>query len=172
MTRGPGSSASEHPVLDGLAYRYFLWRKDTTSDLVLFALLNVVFVGLVSVAAQALRFGDSLSLYAIGQIVVGQELPEESTVSLAEQFFAFAVGIFGLSSFAVVLALVEQAVLEVLESNVRQGSAVIETGHVVILSWGTSNRDLAQTIRVVKEICASQQYSWLKEGRLSVVVLS
>ncbi len=168
---GGGSSAS-NTVLDGLAYRYFLWRKDTISDLVLFALLNAVFVGLVSVAAQALRFGDSLSLYAIGQIVVGQELPEESTVSLAEQVFAFAVGIFGLSSFAVVLALVEQAVLEVLESNVRQGSAVIEEGHVVILSWGTSNRDLAQTIRIVKEICASQQYSWLKEGQLSVVVLS
>lgn len=167
-----GSSKASNPVLDRLAYRYFLWRKDTISDLVLFALLNVLFIGLVSVAAQALRFGDSLSLYAIGQIVVGQELPEESTVSLAEQVFAFAVGIFGLSSFAVVLALVEQAVLEVLESNVRQGSTVIEEGHVVLLSWGTSNRDLAQTIRIVKEICGSQQYSWIKEGRLSVVVLS
>ena len=101
----------------------------------LFAFLNVVFVGVVSVIAQAMQFSDSLSLYAIGQILVGQELPEESAVSAPEQVFAFAVGILGLSSFAVVLALVEQAVLEILEANVRQGSNVIEEAHVVLLSW-------------------------------------
>lgn len=169
---GVGGSSS-NPVLDRLAYGYFNWRKNTISDLVLFAILNVLFVVLVSVAAQALRFGDALSLWAILQIVVGQELPEESRVSLAEQVFAFGVGIVGLSSFAIVLALVEQAVLEVLEANVRLGSNVIEEGHVVLLSWGTSNRDLAQTIRIVKEICASQQYAWIKDdGQLSVVVLS
>ena len=138
----------------------------------LFAFLNVMFVGLVSMIAQAMQFSDSLSLYAIGQILVGQELPEESAVSAPEQVFAFAVGILGLSSFAIVLALVEQAVLEVLEANVRQGSNVIEEAHVVLLSWGTSTRDLAQTVRIVKEICASQQYSWIKDGQLSIVVLS
>jgi hypothetical protein len=38
--------------------------------------------------------------------------------------------VLGLVSFALVLALVEQVVLEVLESNVKQGSQVYEEGHV------------------------------------------
>ena len=147
-------------------------RKDTISDLVLVGLFNVVLVGLVAAIANALHFSDMLSLYTIGQILIGQDLPEESSINFTEQVFVAAVGVFGLSSFAVVLALVEQAVLEILEANVRQGSPVIETGHVVLLSWGTSNRDLAQTVRILKEICASQQYSWIKDGQLSIVVLS
>jgi hypothetical protein len=168
----PQPNKAESGGLASVKYAYFNWRKDTISDLVLFALLNVVLVAIVSLSARALHFSNELSMYAIGQILVGQELPEEQSISPLEQVFAFGVSILGLSSFAVVLALVEQAVLEILEANVRQGSAVIEQEHVVLLSWGTSNRDLAQTIRIVKEICGSQRYSWIKEGRLSIVVLS
>jgi hypothetical protein len=36
----------------------------------------------------------------------------------------------GLAAFAMVLALVEQVVLETLEANVKRGSKVFETGHV------------------------------------------
>ena len=46
----------------------------------------------------------------------------------------------GLASFALVLALIEQVVLEVLESNVRRGSRVYEAGHVSAVGgahvWG------------------------------------
>lgn len=47
-----------------------------------------------------------------------------------EQAFGVVAASIGLASFALVLALVEQIVLEVIESNVKTGSAVYETGHV------------------------------------------
>ena len=40
------------------------------------------------------------------------------------------VATIGLASFALVLALVEQIVLEVIESNVKRGSSVYERDHV------------------------------------------
>ncbi len=46
------------------------------------------------------------------------------------QVFGVAVASVGLASFALVLALVEQIVLEVIESNVKRGSSVYEAGHV------------------------------------------
>ncbi len=49
---------------------------------------------------------------------------------LASQVFAVLTVIMGLASFALVLALIEQVVLEVLESNVKRGSDVYEEGHV------------------------------------------
>lgn len=170
-TNTPNSS-SNNRWTEWLLYSYFNWRKDTISDLVLFAGLNFGLVFIVWLLTLYTHVSDSLSLYAIGQILVGQELPEESSIDMGTQVFVVSMGLFGLASFAVVLALVEQAVLEILEANVRQGSNVIEEDHVVLLSWGTSTRDIAQTIRIVKEICASQQYSWIKKGRLSIVVLS
>ena len=40
------------------------------------------------------------------------------------------VAAIGLAAFALVLALVEQVVLEVLKNNVQRGSQVYEEGHV------------------------------------------
>ncbi len=40
----------------------------------------------------------------------------------------------GLASFALVLALVEQVVLEVIEDNVKRGSKVYQRGHVRLAS--------------------------------------
>jgi len=40
----------------------------------------------------------------------------------------------GLASFALVLALVEQVVLEVIEDNVKRGSKVYQRGHVRLVS--------------------------------------
>ena len=45
------------------------------------------------------------------------------------------VASIGLASFALVLALVEQIVLEVIESNVKRGSIVYEEAHVCFCSW-------------------------------------
>jgi hypothetical protein len=44
----------------------------------------------------------------------------------------------GLAAFAMVLALVEQVVLETLEANVKRGSKVFETGHVSAKCWTTT----------------------------------
>lgn len=46
------------------------------------------------------------------------------------QGFSIIVACFGLAAFALVLALVEQVVLESMENNVKQGSRVFESGHV------------------------------------------
>ena len=48
-------------------------------------------------------------------VVFGQELPEASA-SLVDQTFSLLVAFVGLATFALVLALVEQVVLEVLDS--------------------------------------------------------
>ena len=155
-----------------LLYKYFLWRKDTWSDLQLFMGINAffllfgstVFQGLLLVDPSTNTSGDVYtpsafwsSIYSILQIVLGQELPEESAVSILQQVFAVMIAVIGLASFALILALIEQVVLEVLEGNVRLGSTVIEQDHVVLLCWGESSRDLNQTIRIVKELCAAQK---------------
>jgi hypothetical protein len=63
------------------------------------------------------------------QWVFGQEFPgPESPVS--QQAFAVVTAMVGLCAFALVLALVEQVVLEGMEANVKRGSRVYETGHV------------------------------------------
>ena len=64
-------------------------------------------------------------------VVLGQELPDEAA-DTAQQIFGLVVAAVGLAAFALVLALVEQVVLQVLEDNVRRGSRVFETGHVCI----------------------------------------
>lgn len=153
-----------------LLYKYFLWRKDTWSDLQLFMGINAVFLVVGSAVFQGLLLldpstGDGAytlssfwsSVYSILQIVLGQELPEESAVSILQQVFAVTIAVIGLANFALILALIEQVVLEVLEGNVRVGSAIIEHDHVVLLCWGESSRDLNQTIRIVKELCAAQK---------------
>ena len=63
------------------------------------------------------------------QVIFGQQLPDEAT-SFAQQSFAVSVAAIGLAAFALVLALVEQVVLQVVDENVARGSRVFETGHV------------------------------------------
>jgi len=62
-------------------------------------------------------------------VIFGQQLPDEAT-SFAQQAFAVSVAAIGLAAFALVLALVEQVVLQVVDENVARGSRVFETGHV------------------------------------------
>ena len=77
------------------------------------------------------------SLQAAGlptQVLVlafGENFPAPGTGSpLAEQAFAVAIAGAGLVSFALVLALVEQVVLENVEENVKRGSPIVASGHV------------------------------------------
>lgn len=62
-------------------------------------------------------------------VVFGQELPEV-TATLTAQLFGLATALVGLATFALVLALLQQVVLEVIDSNVAQGSRVYERDHV------------------------------------------
>jgi tagatose-1,6-bisphosphate aldolase len=62
------------------------------------------------------------------------------------------VAAFGLAAFALVLALVEQVVLEANNRNVKRGSRVYETGHYLILGWGVSQRDLEMMVKVVQQV--------------------
>ena len=56
---------------------------------------------------------------------------------LCWQVFGVLVATTGLASFALVLALVEQVVLEVIEDNVKRGSKVYQRGHVrmIPVAW-------------------------------------
>lgn len=170
-----------------LAYQYFNWRQDTWSDLQLFVIFNTFIImagawlqGQVSMlssqdtiaaAAAAAAEGDApppwwSSLYQVLVVILGQELPEEKA-SFTQQLFAVGTAILGLASFALVLALVEQVVLEVLEGNVRRGSKVYEEGHYLVLAWGESARDIGQVNRVLLELCAANAASG---GAVIVVV--
>ena len=126
-----------------LAYRYFNWRQDTWNDLQLFATINTVLLFLVSVLkAKVIDPLDNeadnsvpsfqhfwQSVYEALVVVFGQDLPD-TTASLLQQLWALMVAAVGLAAFALVLALVEQVVLEVLKNNVQRGSQVYEEGHV------------------------------------------
>ena len=57
------------------------------------------------------------------------------------QVFSLVVATGGFLGFALVLALVEQAFLEGLEGNVRVGSPVFESNHILLLAFGRSPRD-------------------------------
>ena len=129
--------------LGRLAYRYFNWRQDTWNDLQLFATINTVLLVLASLIKAKLV--DPLdpdadnnlssfqhfwqSVYEALVVVFGQDLPD-TTASILQQLWALLVAAIGLAAFALVLALVEQVVLEVLKNNVQRGSQVYETGHV------------------------------------------
>ena len=126
-----------------LAYRYFNWRQDTWNDLQLFAAINTVLLFLASIIkTEVVDPLDSdadnsistfqhfwQSVYEALVVVFGQDLPE-STANVVQQLWSLMVAAVGLAAFALVLALVEQLILEVLRNNVQRGSQVYETGHV------------------------------------------
>ena len=68
-------------------------------------------------------------------LVLGQDFPEVNA-NAVNQAFSLLAAALGLVSFALVLALVEQIVLEVVENNVRTGSAIFEKDHVSPCSPG------------------------------------
>ncbi|KAI3425193.1 hypothetical protein D9Q98_008962 [Chlorella vulgaris] len=179
-----------------LMYKYYNWRKDTLSDLQLFLLFNVGLFLLgagiegailrgsddmpdttaaAAAAMAAAKSGDVtveveeawLNLYSVFKTVFGQEMPGLDS-SFIHQLFSVATVIGGLGSFALVLALVEQVVLEVLEVNVKVGSCVYEQGHTVLLCWCESAGETEQVTRMLKQLCLAYRAS----GGRTVVVLT
>ncbi|PRW57972.1 SAD1 UNC-84 domain 1- isoform A [Chlorella sorokiniana] len=190
-----------------LQYKYFNWRQDTWSDLQLFMLLNAaVFMAGAWVEGAVIRYMDEsvapppnagfletlwYNLYKVLAVVLGQDLPPAEDAGWPSQIFAIITAIFGLASFALVLALIEQVVLEVLEAslkrrtyaialkqtpvvlevleaNVKRGSPCYESGHTVVLTWCESPRDIAQLTRILSQLCAANR----REDGGVVVVLA
>ena len=192
-TRGPPNAALDRlrlawsDLVGQAMYRYFNWRQDTWSDLQLLVVANLVIVSAgaalqarlaaalptsAEAAAAAAASGVDAApqwwtpLYRVLVVVLGQDLPEEAD-GFALQVFGVATAVLGLASFALVLALIEQVVLEVLEGNVRRGSRVFESGHYLVLAWGESARDLGQVNRILLDLCAASR----NEGGTVIVVL-
>lgn len=72
-----------------------------------------------------------LACMQVCQWVFGQEFPGPGA-PLGQQVLSVGTAMIGLAAFAMVLALVEQVVLEGLEANVKRGSKVFESGHVSV----------------------------------------
>ena len=74
------------------------------------------------------------------------------------QAFSILAAITGLAAFAIILALVEQLVLEILTQNVSRGSQVYEKGHILVLAWAWTQRDR----EVIWKILSQASTSFLK----------
>ncbi|KAK9800732.1 hypothetical protein WJX73_002178 [Symbiochloris irregularis] len=175
----PGLQAWWSDLTNSLVYWYYCWREDSWSDLQLFLALNLAVIG-VGVAVKYLIVdvldGQSAthdfwqSLYQVLVLAFGENFPQTDgrTPDLPQQVFAIATAGAGLVSFALVLALVEQVVLENVEENVKRGSPVITSGHTVLLMWGASQRDIEMTAKILSQVCLAHQGG----GGTTVAVLS
>ncbi len=79
------------------------------------------------------------------------EFPEVPKGVPAQTFSIFAA-ITGLAAFAIVLALVEQLVLEILTQNVSRGSQVYEKGHILVLAWAWTQRDREVIWKILSQV--------------------
>ncbi|KAG2488904.1 hypothetical protein HYH03_012534 [Edaphochlamys debaryana] len=162
------------PLWDEILYMYYNWRQDAGHDLLLAALL---FLGLVlsgalvkGVVLEGGEDGESwwINLYEVMKFSLGQDLPPSSPPSPVRQAFSVGIASVGLAAFALVLALVEQVVFEVFEGNVRQGSAVYEEGHVLVLAWCKGQRDFEVLTKLLYQLCQAYR----SDGGTVVVVMS
>lgn len=157
-----------------IRYNYFNWRKNSVSDLLLIIAINfgILLLGglLKMVLVDPLEDtpeGFWANIYDIMIIVFGQQLPD-ADAGLAAQLFGVAAASTGLASFALVLALVEQIVLQVIESNVKRGSSVYEQDHILVLAWADNRKDLEVVWKVLSQVCLAYRC----DGGRVVVVLS
>ena len=68
------------------------------------------------------------------------------------QAFSILMAITGLAAFAIVLALVEQLVLQILTENVSRGSQVYEEGHILVLAWAVTQRDREVIWKILSQV--------------------
>jgi hypothetical protein len=67
------------------------------------------------------------------------------------QLYSISMGLVGVIGFALVLALTEQLILEVLENNVRQGTRVFEHGHILVLAHCVAGKDTEALWRILNQ---------------------
>jgi hypothetical protein len=130
------ATTSNH-VARRLLYSYYNWRVDTVSDLQLILGFNLGLVVVGSlIKAWLLHHGPNTDgsiwsdVYEVVVLSFGENFPSPFEGSPSSQLFSVIVATFGLATFAVVVALVEQAVLELIDANVKRGSDVYEENHV------------------------------------------
>ena len=158
-----------HEIVGRFSYMYYNWREDTFSDLQLLLVSNFLLLGIGSAIRSNVEATDSLweSMYSVLVVILGQELPSAQESELPAQVFAVVTAVLGLALFALILALIEQVVLETLESNVKRGSKVYESGHYCLVAWGESSRDIEQLQRIVLELCSANR----RTGGATIAIL-
>ncbi|GBF91919.1 hypothetical protein Rsub_04643 [Raphidocelis subcapitata] len=156
--------------MEAALYTYYNTRS-TSTDLRLFAaayaslMLTLACVQHYVLDSPGVSFGADL--YAVSRWVFGESFPS-SAAAPPQQFLAVLTGLSGLLGFALILALVEQVVLDGLDANVRKGRRVFEKGHILILSWCASQRDLEVVRKVLSQLCLAYR----AEGGTTIVVMS
>ncbi|CAK0782676.1 hypothetical protein CVIRNUC_005871 [Coccomyxa viridis] len=170
------------PILNGvkevwgrLVYKYFNIRKDAWADVQVLLLLNagLVIAGglakrvLVDRSSTAGPLEDLWNDIFDVLIVWFGEFPEVPR-GFPRQVFSILMAITGLAAFAIVLALVEQLVLQILTENVSRGSQVYEEGHILVLAWAETQRDREVIWKILSQLCLAYR----NEGGRVIVVLS
>jgi hypothetical protein len=161
-------------------YKYYNWRKDTSSDLLLIVVMNALLllggtavktafvdpqlVGTGSdapeLAAQSSEESHSTlswverlwpDIYQVLLLTLGENFP-----GVAEtwkfQVYSIGMSLLGVIGFALLLALTEQILLEVLDSNVRQGTQVFEEGHILVVAECKAGKDMETLWRVLSQV--------------------
>lgn len=125
-------------AFESLKQAYFSWRRDSTSDAL--ALTGVLMTFVLTGAAlrralvdddaeRAVPGGYWHDVYMVCQWVFGQQFPS-SDVPAPQQACAVLTAVAGLCVFALLLALVEQVVLDWMDAHVKRGTEVYGSGHV------------------------------------------
>ena len=83
-------------------------------------------------------------------LTFGENFPDASE-SWLFQIYSILMGLLGVVGFALLLALTEQIILEVLESNVRQGTKVFERDHVLVLAQCVGGKDMETLWRMLNQ---------------------
>ncbi|CAL8470852.1 g10394 [Coccomyxa elongata] len=153
-------------------YTYFNWRKDAWADVQLLLFLNGGVVLLAGLAKRVLIDGMEPDVPGLWNDVYEVlttwfgDFPEAESIS--RQVFSVSVAIIGLAAFAIVLALVEQIVLQILTENVSRGSVVYEKGHILVLAWANTQRDREVIWKILSQLCLAYR----TDGGRVIVVLS
>lgn len=157
-----------------LLYNYYNWRQDTVCDLQLIVFFNIGVV-LLGTLLRGLLWDDQVqdvgqwlsNLYQVITLSFGENFPD-ANAPFTDKLFSVMVATCGLASFAMVLALVEQVVLEMLDANVKRGSVVYEKDHLLILSWCKSQRDVEMVRKVLEQYCLAHKPT----GGTTIVVMT
>jgi hypothetical protein len=87
-------------------------------------------------------------------LTFGENFPEASD-GWPVQAYSIAMALVGVAGFALVLALTEQVLLEVLRNNVETGTQVFERDHVVVLAQCVAGKDMETLWRVLNQVRAT-----------------
>lgn len=148
----PRARRSDNDLLPRLFYKYYTWRKSIGSDLLLIGLLTAASVPVFALIRTMVVPGIDVWLFT--ELVFFQETASRPQDS-GDAVVFLSAGLLGIVSFAVVLALVQQNVLQTLEERVLKGGPVFESGHVVVLGWGGSLAEVSMLADLVHRLCLS-----------------